>query len=146
MFISSRCKSGLFCFLYLLFNAISTIDGQLGDDSPAITNGQQNNKVNSIKVNKIVTSVEQPADSDRVVYNKKYSSLNSKYVTQSTVTSDPYAGINQGSKKSEYKRRLNEEENQEANHSNWHQLTSIVLTQLLTCLKQLTAGNVLECV
>lgn len=111
MFISSRHKGGLFCLLSFLLIAISSVDGQLGDDSSIVKNGQQTNKINSIKVNKIVTSdsVEQPADSDRVVYNKKYSSLNSKYVTQSSVTSDPNGGINMASKKSEYKRNLNNE-------------------------------------
>lgn len=111
MFISSRLKGGLFCLLSFVLIAITSVDGQFGDE---IKNGQQNNKVNSIKVNKIVTSdsVEQPADSDRVVYsNKKYSSLNSKYVTQSTVTSDPNGGINLGSKKSEYKAAKNKEAN-----------------------------------
>jgi hypothetical protein len=98
MFISSRLKGGLFCLVSLLL-IVATVDGQLGDD--AIKSNQQN-KINSIKVNKIVTSdsVEQPADSDRVVYKNKYSSLNSKYVTQSSVTSDTH-GINLGSKKSE---------------------------------------------
>lgn len=113
MFVSSRCKSGLFCLLYFSFIAISSVDGQFGDENAVSKNGQQNNKVNSLKVNKIVTSdsIEQPADSDRVVYNnKKYASLNSKYVTQSTVTSDPpHGGIFQGSKKSEYKRHHNNE-------------------------------------
>lgn len=136
MFISSRFKGGLFCLLSFLLITLSSVDGQLGDESAAINNGQQNNKINSIKVNKIVTSdsIEQPADSDRVVYNKKYSSLNSKYVTQSSVTSDLNGGINLGSKKSEYKRQKSGSKQ----HSNWHQLTSIVLEQLLTCLKQLT--------
>lgn len=86
--------------LSLLLIAVVSVDCQ-GDDNSAIKNGQVN-KINSIKVNKIVTSdsVEQPADSDRVVYNKKYSNLNNKYVTQSSVTSDLH-GINLGSKKSE---------------------------------------------
>lgn len=101
MFISSRHKSGLFCLFSLLLVAV---DGQLDESVAVNQNGQQNNKVNSIKVNKIVTSdsVEQPADSDRVVLSKKYTSLNSKYVTQSSVTSGSNVGLYLGSKKSEY--------------------------------------------
>lgn len=100
MFISSRFKSGLFCLLSLSLIAVATVNGQLGDD--ASIKSTQQNKINSIKVNKIVTSdsIEQPADNDRVVYKNKYSSVNSKYVTQSSVTSD-LLGINLGSKKSE---------------------------------------------
>lgn len=103
MFISSRCKGGLFCLLSFLLIAVSCVDGQLVDESAASKNGQQNSKVNSIKVNKIVLSdnVEQPADSDRVVLSKKYSSVNSKYVTQSSVTSGPNVGLYMGPKKSE---------------------------------------------
>ena len=103
MFISSRCKSGLFCLLSFLLIVISSVDGQLLDENAANKNGQQI-KINSIKVNKIVTSdsIEQPAsDSDRVVLNKKYSSLNSKYVTQSSETSGPSVGLYMGPKKSE---------------------------------------------
>lgn len=76
----------------------------------------QNNKINSIKVNKIVTSdsVEQPADSDRIVIGNRNVNLNSKYVTQSAVTSGPSVGLYMGSKKSEYLkylRSLNQEKN-----------------------------------
>lgn len=103
MFISSRRKSGLFCLLSFLLIVVSSVDGQL-DDNAANKNGQQNNKINSIKVNKIVTSdsIEQPADSDRVVLSKKYTNLNSKYVTQSSATSGPRVGLYMGPKKSEY--------------------------------------------
>jgi hypothetical protein len=105
MFTSSRCKGGLFCFLSFLL----IVNGQLADESiVANKNGQQNNKVNSIKVNRIVTSdsIEQPADSDsRVVSTKKYTNLNSKYVTQSSVTSGMTIGLYTGSKKSKYKAR-----------------------------------------
>lgn len=104
MFVSSRRSGGLFCLLSLFLIAASSVDGQLVDEIAANENGQQNNKVNSIKVNKIVTSdsIEQPADSDKVVLNKKYSSLNSKYVTQSTGTSGQVDGLHIGPKKSEY--------------------------------------------
>lgn len=129
---------------FVLF-AISS--GQLVDESK---NGQ-NNKINSIKVNKIVTSdsVEQPADSDRIVLGNRNVNLNSKYVTQSAVTSGPSVGLYMGPKKSEY-----EPGKKCARHSNWHQLTSIVLAPnsklsaaLLTCLEAiessagLTASN-----
>lgn len=145
MFISSRCKGGLFCLLSFVLFAISS--GQLVDESK---NGQ-NNKINSIKVNKIVTSdsVEQPADSDRIVLGNRNVNLNSKYVTQSAVTSGPSVGLYMGPKKSEY-----EPGKKCARHSNWHQLTSIVLAPnsklsaaLLTCLEAiessagLTASN-----
>lgn len=105
MFISSRCKSGLFCLLSLLLIALSSADGQLVDETAAINNGPQSSKTNSIKVNKIVTSdsIEQPAESsDSLVLSKKYNNLNNKYVTQSSVTSDPSDGLYKGSKKSEY--------------------------------------------
>lgn len=104
MFVSSRRSGGLFCLLSLLLIVVSSADGQLVNESTTNENGQQNNKVNSIKVNKIVSSdsIEQPADSDRVVLSKKYSSLNSKYVTQSAVTSGPTDGLHMGPKKSEY--------------------------------------------
>lgn len=103
MLTSSRFRSGLFCSLSLLLIVVITVDGQLVDDSVASKNGQQNNKINSIKVNKIVTSdsIEQAADSDRIILNSnKYSSLNSKYVTQTSVTSDLSIGLFSGSKKS----------------------------------------------
>lgn len=103
MFISSRCKSGLFCFLSLLLFVVISVDGQLLDENAANKNGQEV-KINSIKVNKIVTSdsLEQPAsDSDRVVLSKKYTSLNSKYVTQSPETSGLNVGLFMGPKKSE---------------------------------------------
>lgn len=75
----------------------------MGEESAATQNGQQNNKINSIKMNKIVTSdsVEQPADSDRVALSKEYTNVNSKYVTNSPVTSDQNIGLYVGSKKSE---------------------------------------------
>lgn len=109
MFISSRCKGGLFCLFSLLFIAISPVDGQFVDDNAASKNGQQNNKVNSIKVNKIVSSDsgEQPADTDRVVLSKKYTNLNSKYERQSSVTTSttgPTVGLYTGPKKSEYRK------------------------------------------
>lgn len=88
----------MFSFLLIASSAV----GQLVDEGPK--NGSpQNSKINSIKVNNIVTSdsIEQPADTDRVL-SKKYTSLNSKYVTQSPVTSDSSAGLFKGSKKSEY--------------------------------------------
>lgn len=102
MFISSRCKGGLFCLLSFLLFALSSVSGQL-DDQLAAKHGQQNSKVNSLKVNKIVTSdsIEPPADTDRVVLSEKYANLNSKYVTQSTVTSGPNVGLYMGPKKSE---------------------------------------------
>lgn len=114
MFISSRRKSGLFCLLSFLFIIVSSVNGQL-DENAANKNGLQNNKINSIKVNKIVTSdsIEQPADNDRVVLSKKYSNLNSKYVTQSTVTSGPRVGLYMGPKKSEYT-QLKEESGKES--------------------------------
>lgn len=152
MFISSRRKSGLFCLLSFLLIVISSVDGQL-DDNAANKNGQQNNKINSIKVNKIVTSdsIEQPADSDRVVLSKKYTNLNSKYVTQSSVTSGPRVGLYMGPKKSEYKHCSRTRIRKKISHSNWHQLTSIVLWNktraLSTCSKQqLRARNVLGCI
>lgn len=95
--MSSRCRSGLFGLLSFLLIAVLTVDGQLNDAD------QQNSRINSIKANRIVPSdsIEQPADTDRVEL-RKYSSVNSKYVTQSTVTSDPPSvGLYPGSKKSE---------------------------------------------
>lgn len=102
MFISSRYKGGLFCLFCFLLIALASVSGQLLDEASASSkNGATNNKVNSMRVNKITSdSIEQPADSDRVVLNDKYSSLNSKYVTQSTVTSGPSSGLSSPSKKS----------------------------------------------
>lgn len=85
-------------FSFLLI-AASTVDGQPNDAD------QQSSRINSIKANRIVPSdsIEQPSDTDRIEL-RKYSSVNSKYVTQSTVTSDPpTVGLYPGSKKSEYK-------------------------------------------
>lgn len=83
-------------FLFLLIAVVSTVDGQLDDVD------QQSSRINSIRANRIVPSdsIEQPAETDRVEL-RKYSSVNSKYVTQSTVTSDPSVGLYPGSKKSE---------------------------------------------
>jgi hypothetical protein len=88
----------LFTFLLI---ARASVGGQLADEASASSkNGATNNKVNSMRVNKITSdSIERPADSDRVVLGDKYSSLNSKYVTQSTVTS----GLSSTSKKSKSK-------------------------------------------
>jgi hypothetical protein len=101
MFISSRAKVGLFSFLsFLLLFDLYVVHGQV---SETITDHvQQQNKINSIKINNIVTSdnIEQPADSESVVISKKITNLNSKYVTQSTITSGPAVGLYQ--KKSEY--------------------------------------------
>lgn len=124
MFISSRCKGGLFCLFSFLLIASSAV-GQLVDEGPK--NGSpQNSKINSIKVNNIVTSdsIEQPADTDRVL-SKKYTSLNSKYVTQSPVTSDSSVGLFKGSKKSEYQlfRKLPSIRTNCSNHESalgWH--------------------------
>lgn len=107
MFTSSRFKSGLFCFLSLLLLVVSSAaDGQLVDENSSNKNAQQNSKINSIKVNKIVTSdsIEQPADTDRVALSKNIPNVNKKYVTQSPVTSEAAAGLFKGSKKSESKK------------------------------------------
>lgn len=80
----------MFCFLLI---AIVSIGGQLVDEASASSkNGATNNKVNSMRVNKITSE----AETDRVVLNEKHSGLNNKYVTQSTVTS----GLASTSKKS----------------------------------------------
>ncbi|CRK98887.1 CLUMA_CG012183, isoform A [Clunio marinus] len=101
MLISSRCKSGFLCFLPLLFIVLSSVNGQLVDEIATRKNGQEN-KVNSIRVNKIVSSdsIEQAGDNDRVALSKQYTSLNNKYVTQSAETSGPSVGLYIGSKKS----------------------------------------------
>lgn len=145
MFISSRCKGGLFCLLSFLLVAISSVGGQLMDESK---NGQ-NNKINSIKVNKIVTSdsVEQPADSDRTVIGNRNVNLNSKYVTQSAVTSGPSVGLYMGSKKSEYEEASTRKKmcaplKLAPINSNCSCTTFRTLSTLLTCLEQLRVQSV----
>lgn len=107
MFISLRCKSGLFCLFCFLLITLASVSGQLLDEANTSSKNGAPNKVNSMRVNKITSdSIEQGADTDRVVVNDKYSSLNSKYVTQSTVTSGPPSGLSSLSKKSKFRKNL----------------------------------------
>lgn len=114
MIIHSKRSTSLsffsFCLISILL-ASSHVNGQNDPQQPATS------KVNSININnKSVTNgdrqLEAPA-SDSVVIKNKYSNLNSKYETQSSVTSSTAAtttttttasiGLYSGSKKSKYK-------------------------------------------
>jgi hypothetical protein len=113
MFISNiRSRKVYFCLLYLLFFVAGLARGQNDDIniSSKLQKQQmqqfQQNKVNSINVNnKSTTSdkLELSTRSDSVVLSKKHSNLNSRYETQSPVTSSPLPpiGLFPGSKKSE---------------------------------------------
>lgn len=96
MFVSLRAKVRLFSLLsFLLLFDSCVVHGQVSDT--IADHAQQQNKVNSIKINNIVTSdnTEKTTDSDSVVISKKITNLNSKYVTQSPITSGPAVGLYQ---------------------------------------------------
>jgi predicted PurR-regulated permease PerM len=106
MFIStSRCTSGLFCLVSLLFLIIvSNASGQTDN----VTNNRQqqqqqqnNNKINSININNKKVPASSETQSDNLVLRQKHPNLNKKYETQSTVTSSLVSGIIFPSKKSE---------------------------------------------
>lgn len=104
----SRSSSVFFSFcLFSLLLTIACVNGQ--NDNLSVPQQQQqqqpNSKINSININnRSVTNGDKPEApaSDSVVIKKKYSNLNSKYETQSTVTSTTSVGLFPGSKKSEY--------------------------------------------
>lgn len=105
---SPRSTSIFFCFCLfsILLLPISCVNGQNDPQQQAQQQQQINSKVNSININsKSVTNnadkLEAPA-SDSVVVKKKYSNLNNKYETQSSVTSTTSVGLYPGQKKSEY--------------------------------------------
>lgn len=96
-----------FCLFSFLLLTLTYVNGQ-NDNLPVPQQQQQpNSKVNSININnRSVTNgnnkPEAATTSDNVVIKKKYSNLNSKYETQSTVTSTTSVGLFPGPKKSEY--------------------------------------------
>ena len=94
-----------FCLFSFLLLTIAYVNGQNDNlSSPAQQQQQPNSKVNSININNrsVTNGNKEPQASDSVVIKKKYSNLNSKYETQSTVTSTTSIGLFPGPKKSEY--------------------------------------------
>lgn len=99
-----------FCLFSFLFITITYVNGQNDNLSVPQQQQQPNSKINSININnRSVTNgnnkpeaAQQATTSDSVVIKKKYSNLNSKYETQSTVTSTTSVGLFPGPKKSEY--------------------------------------------
>ncbi|XP_070504583.1 very low-density lipoprotein receptor isoform X2 [Chironomus tepperi] len=86
------------CLFSFLLLTIAYVNGQ--NDNLSIPQ-QPNSKVNSININnRSVTNGNKPESSaDSVVIKKKYSNLNSKYETQTSVTSTTSVGLFPGPKK-----------------------------------------------
>lgn len=86
MFVSSHRSSEIFCLFFYFLLVVNSSIGQLVDDISAKSNGQQNQKINSIKQNSLVSSdsVEQPAaGSDSLTLSKKFAFSNKNFETQS---------------------------------------------------------------
>ncbi|CAH1722415.1 unnamed protein product [Chironomus riparius] len=89
-----------FCLFSFLLFTIAYVNGQ-NDNLSSPAQQQPNSKVNSININNrsVTNSNKEPQASDSVVIKKKYSNLNSKYETQSSVTSTTSIGLFPGPKK-----------------------------------------------
>ncbi|KAL7037291.1 hypothetical protein ACKWTF_009156 [Chironomus riparius] len=89
-----------FCLFSFLLLTIAYVNGQ-NDNLSSPAQQQPNSKVNSININNrsVTNGNKEPQASDSVVIKKKYSNLNSKYETQSSVTSTTSIGLFPGPKK-----------------------------------------------
>lgn len=103
---SRNSRSGLFCLLSFSFLIIISHASDQIDNVTFNNRRQQNsNKINSVNINnESVTTTQTAVPSskrDSLIIKQKYSNLNKKYETQSSVTSSPSIGLFPGPKKSE---------------------------------------------